>query len=321
MKICILDGKILNPGDVDWSPLKSFGELVIYDQTNPEEFLEHIQGAEILLTNKVPLKKSHLKDLPNLRFIGVLATGYDVVDINAFAEKNIPVCNVVSYCTDDVAQHTFALILELCRHISLHSLSVKNGDWKASGQWCYWQKTPISLASLTLGIIGFGATGRRVAELGHAFSMKVKAYCPNPKNPPDYPDFSFVSLEKLLATSDIISLHCPLNDHTREIINQEHLKIMKDGALLVNVSRGGLLNESDVAKALKSGKLAGLAVDVLAKEPATASNPLLNAPNTFITPHIAWATKNARQNIIDLMAENIHRWQNGTPINVVNGVE
>ena len=252
--------------------------------------------------------------------MGALATGYDVIDAAAFAERNIPVCNVVAYGVDDVAQHAVTLLLELCRHTSEHSRRVKEGMWQQCGQWCFWEKTPVQLTGLTIGIIGFGTIGRRVGELANAFGMTVLAHTRTPRNPPQYRNFSFVSLDQLLARADVISLHCPLTDATHALINKETIARMKHGVILLNTARGPLLNEADVARALKNGKIGGLGTDVLAKEPPSASNPLLAAPNTIITPHMAWASVRSRQNIINLMAENIRRWRDGTPINVVNGV-
>lgn len=319
MKIAILDGKVLNPGDVDWSPITALGETVIYDTTSPAELRSHAAGADVLLLNKVPLRKSSLKDIPDARFIGTLATGYDIIDVAACAERQIPVCNVVAYGVDDVAQHTLTLLLELCRNTAAHSQLVKAGQWHQSGLWCFWEKTPVQLTGLTIGIIGFGTIGRRVGELANAFGMTVLAHTRSPRNPPQYRNFSFATLDQVLAKADVISLHCPLTEATQGMICKESIARMKQGVLLLNTSRGPLINEADVARALKSGKIGGFGADVLAKEPPSASNPLLSAPNTIITPHMAWASARSRQNIINLMAENIRRWRDGTPINVVNG--
>lgn len=319
MKIAILDGKVLNPGDVDWSPITALGETVIHDTTSPAELRSHAAGADVLLLNKVPLRKSSLKDIPDARFIGTLATGYDIIDVAACAERQIPVCNVVAYGVDDVAQHTLTLLLELCRNTAAHSQFVKAGQWHQSGLWCFWEKTPVQLTGLTIGIIGFGTIGRRVGELANAFGMTVLAHTRSPRNPPQYRNFSFATLDQVLAKADVISLHCPLTEATQGMICKESIARMKQGVLLLNTSRGPLINEADVARALKSGKIGGFGADVLAKEPPSASNPLLSAPNTIITPHMAWASARSRQNIINLMAENIRRWRDGTPINVVNG--
>lgn len=320
MNICILDGKVLNPGDVDWSPIASLGDTVIHDTTAAAELRAHAAGAEVLLLNKVPLRKTALKDIPSVRFIGVLATGHDVVDAAACAERRIPVCNVVAYGVDDVAQHTLALLLELCRRTSEHSHLVREGAWQRCGQWCFWEHAPVQLTGLTIGIVGFGAIGRRVGELAHAFGMKVIAHTRTPRNPPQYRNFAFAPLDQLLARADVVSLHCPLTPATQGLINKDAVARMKQGALLLNTARGPLINEADVTRALKSGKLGGFGTDVLVREPPLASNPLLTAPNAIITPHMAWASARSRQNIINLMAENIRRWRDGTPVNVVNGV-
>ncbi|WP_165067093.1 D-2-hydroxyacid dehydrogenase [Desulfovibrio sp. ZJ200] len=320
MKIAVLDGAVLNPGDVDWAPLKALGALTVYDETSGEELAERARGVDVLLVNKTALRRQDLDKLDGVRLVGVLATGYNTVDIEGLAERKIPVCNVVAYGVDDVAQHALALLLELCRHTSLHTRSVKNGDWEKSGQWCYWKRTPLCLRGLTMGVIGFGSIGRRVGELAHAFGMSVLAQCRVPKNPPTYTPFAFAGLEQVLACSDVISLHCPLTPETRGLINAQTLAKMRHGAILLNTARGPLVDEAAAAEALKSGRLRGLGTDVLSREPPAPGNPLLSAPNTLITPHMAWATAKARQNIIDLMAENIRRWQQGAPINVVNGV-
>ena len=320
MKIVILDGAILNPGDVDWGPIEALGEVTVYDETAKEQLPERAKGADVLLANKTCLRRDDLPILDSVRMVGVLATGYNTVDVEAFAERNIPVCNVVAYGVDDVAQHAMALLLELCRHTSQHTESVKAGDWERAEQWCYWKYTPLCLEGLTMGIVGFGSIGRRVGELAHAFGMSVLAHCRTPKNPPSYSPFAFASLDQLLAGSDVISLHCPLTPQTRNLINAKSLAKMRKGAILLNTARGPLVDEAAAAEALKSGQLRGLGTDVLSKEPPSRDNPLLSAPNTLITPHIAWATVKARQNIIDLTAENIRRWQEGTPVNVVNGV-
>ncbi|MCR5562065.1 MAG: D-2-hydroxyacid dehydrogenase [Desulfovibrio sp.] len=321
MKIVILDGAVLNPGDVDWSPVTSLGETVIHAETSPAELAEHVAGADVVLTNKTPLRRDDMDTLRHVRMVGVLATGYNVVDIDALAERGIPVCNVVAYGVGDVAQHAMALLLELCRRTSLHTESVRQGEWQACGSWCYWKVPPICLEGLTMGLVGFGSIGRRMGELAHAFGMNVQACCRTPREPPSYRPFAFVDMARLLETSDVVSLHCPLTDETRQCINARSLASMRRGAILLNTARGGLVDEAAAAEALRSGRLGGLGTDVLSSEPPTADNPLLAAPNTLITPHIAWATARARQNIIDLTAENIRCWQAGAPVNVVNGVK
>lgn len=319
MKIVVLDGDVINPGDISWAPLEKLGETVIYGHTPEDRIIERAAGADVLVSNKVPLRAATLAQLPDLRMVAVLATGYDIVDVAEFAARGIPVCNVVAYGVDDVAQHAWALLLELCRHTADHTAGVRAGEWKDT--WCYWKTTPVCLRGRTLGLIGFGSIGRRVGELGHAFGMGVLANCRTPRNPPSYSPFAFASVDQIFQQADVISLHCPLTDATRAIINAKALARMKSGAILINTARGPLLDEAAVAGALHSGKLGGLGVDVLAKEPPAEDNPLLRTPNTLITPHMAWATARSRQNIINLTAENIVRWQQGTPVNVVNGVK
>ena len=317
MKIVVLDGKVLNPGDVSWEPLRALGEVVVYDETSREEMPARVKDCDVLLVNKVHLGRSDMSVLSHVRLIGLLATGYDNVEVEAFAERGVPVCNVVAYGVEDVSQHTMAMLLELCRHITLHSESVKSGEWERCGSWCYWKKTPVCLAGLTMGIIGFGTIGRSVGRLAHAFGMKVIACSRTKRDIPVYTPFAFVSKEELFASSDVISLHCPLTPETRGIITARTIAAMRRGAFVLNTARGPLLDEAACAEALISGQLGGLATDVLSVEPPR-NNPLLSAPNTLITPHIAWATTRARQNIIDLMAENIANWAKGTPTNVVN---
>lgn len=320
MNIVVLDGKLLNPGDVDWGPVEALGNLTVYDNTRVDQIPERAAEADILLTNKVPLRRPLLDALPHVKMVSVLATGYDVVDIDAFAQRNIPVCNVVAYGVNDVAQHVLALLLELCRRTSDHTASIRQGQWTNSGDWCYWLHTPVCLEGQTLGLVGFGNIGRRVGQLAHAFGMNVMACCRTPKNPPTYAPFSFGTLDQVLTRCEVISLHCPLTTETRELINRKRLAKMKPGTILLNTARGPLVNEKDVAEALHSGQLGGYGADVMVSEPPAADNPLFSTPNTLLTPHMAWATVRARQNIINLTAENIRRWQNGTPVNVVNAV-
>ena len=317
MNIVILDGQILNPGDISWEEFEKLGKVTIYDKTAPEELLEKAKDADILITNKVRLDATSIASLPNLKYIGVLATGYDVIDIEAAAKHNIPVCNVVAYGVGTVAQHVMALILELCKNINLHCDSVKNGEWNERGEWCYWLSPLRDLGSMTMGIVGFGNIGREVGKMAHALGMKIQAYSPTPKEKPNYP-CEFVSIEELFASSDVISLHCPLNDKSRHLINAQSLVNIKKGAILINTARGALVEEEATAKALHSGHLGGLGTDVLSVEPPNKDNPLLTAPNCLITPHIAWATREARANIIYLSAKNIQAWQDGKIQNAVN---
>lgn len=316
MRIAILDGGVLNPGDVDWGPIAALGETTIYDTTSPEQVVERAKGQDVLVVNKVLLGSELAQALTDVKLVALLATGYNNVDTAAFAARHVPVCNVVAYGVQDVAQHAMSLLLELCRNIRLHSDSVKAGEWRDT--WCYWKKSPVCLAGLTLGVVGFGAIGRCMAELGHAFGMDVVAYNRSRNNAPDWQPFSYVDLPELFACAHVISLHCPLNEQSHHIINAKSIASMQRGSIIINTARGPLLDEAACAAALASGQLGGLGVDVLVEEPPKPDNPLLSAPNTLITPHIAWATTRARQNIIDLTAKNIVAWQAGTPINVVN---
>lgn len=318
MRIVILDGHTVNPGDISWDGIAEFGELVVYDRTPEDLILERARGAEALITNKTPLRAAVLEKLPDLRCICVLATGYDVVDIAAAGARGIPVCNTPAYGVDAVAQHAFALLLELCRSVTGHSASVREGCWRDSRDFCYWIKPQVELTGMTLGIVGFGNIGRRMGELGHAFGMEVLACQRRADNPPAYAPFAFAGLDEVFSRSDVVSLHCPLNDETRGMVHRERLARMKKGAFLLNVARGPLLDEAAVAEALHAGSLGGLGVDVLSVEPPTPDNPLLKSPNTLITPHIAWATPRARRTIVGITAANLRAFAAGRPQNVVN---
>lgn len=316
MKIVVLDGRVLNPGDNPWDALEACGELTVYDNTTPEELPVRAAAAEVLVTNKTRLTADLLETLPNLGCIAVLGTGYDVVDIAAAGRRGIPVCNVRAYGVDAVAQHVMALLLELCRHVGMHDASVRAGEWSPPREWCYWKSPQRELTGSTMGIVGFGNIGRRVATLAQAFGMRVLA-CHHGTTPLPA-DIEAVDVDQLFRQSDVVSLHCPLTEETRGLVNATRLASMKAGALLINTARGPLLDEAAVAAALYAGTLGGLGVDVLSTEPPLADNPLLHTPRTFITPHISWATTTARRNIIRLTAENIRAWQQGTPINLVN---
>ena len=325
MKIVVLDGYTLNPGDNPWDPLAALGDLTVYDRTNPEDVLERSRGAEILITNKTRLNADTLAALPDLRCIGVIATGYDVVDIAAAGKRGIPVMNVVNYGTEAVAQHALALLLELCRRTALHDAGIRSGRWAAGPDWCFWDTPQVELSGKVMGILGFGTIGRRVAELAHAFGMKVIAASARKSAaelsassaPVSFP-VEFVEMDELFRASDVLSLHCPLTEQTRAIVNAANIASMKDGAILLNLARGPLLDEAAVAEALASGKLGGLGADVVSVEPIAQDNPLLTSPNTLLTPHIAWATRTARQNITRIIAENIAGWMAGQPKSVVN---
>lgn len=317
MKIVVLDGHALNPGDLSWEIFHQFGEVTVYDRTPDALIPERIGDAEIILLNKAPITADILEACPSVRLICVLATGYNVVDCEAARAKGIPVCNVPAYGTAAVAQFTFALLLELCHRVGLHSDSVHAGQWCECPDFCYWRTPQMELAGKTMGIIGFGRIGQAVGAIAKAFGMKVLAYnrsrCPQGKAIAEY-----VDLDTLLASADILSLHCPLTPQTQSIINRESLGKMKDGAILINTARGPLMDEQAVADALRSGKLRGAAADVISQEPMKQDNPLLGAPNCIITPHMAWAPIESRQRIIDCTVRSIQGFLNGAPINVVN---
>ena len=314
MKITILDGHALNPGDLSWDQIKQFGELTYYDRTENEELtIQRIGDSEIILLNKVPITRNVLEHCPNIKLICVLATGYNVVDCQAAAERGIPVCNVPGYGTDAVAQFTFALLLELCHRVGLHSDSVHNGEWSACPDFCYWKTPQMELAGKTMGIIGYGVIGQAVGKIATALGMNILAYSRTQR-----PGHSYVDLDTLLAESDVISLHCPLFPENTGLINQETIAKMKDGAILLNTARGGLINEQAVSDALCSGKLRGFAGDVVTTEPIPANSPLLGAPNSILTPHMAWAPIESRQRILDATEENIRAFLSNKPTNVVN---
>lgn len=318
MKMVVLDGYALNPGDLSWDELAQLGSLTVYDRTAPEDVLKRAEGAEILLTNKTVLTGEMLQQLPNLKFISVLATGYNIVDIEAAAALRIPVSNVPTYSTMSVAQLTFALILELCHGVAQHSHWVHDGNWCAAPDYSHWVQPLTELAGKTLGIVGFGAIGQQVAAIGSAFGMKIRAYNPSARPAPQLPDFAFVSLDELYAQADFITLHCPQKADNLGMINADALRRMKPSAYLINTARGGLIDEQALADALNSGALAGAALDVLSSEPPERSNPLLSAKNTLFTPHIAWATFEARQRLMATTAENIRAYLAGQPIHLVN---
>lgn len=318
MKIVVLDGNALNPGDLSYDCLQQFGEVTLYPRTDSEEeTIRRIGDSEIVLINKVPITEAVLAACPSIRLICVQATGYNVVDCDACTRRGIPVTNVPSYGTAAVAQFTIALMLELCHRIGHHDHVVHQGKWCRSGSFCFWDTPQTELGGKTLGIIGFGRIGRAVARLGKAFDMKVLA-CSRTETP-GYSDLAeYVDLDTLLANADFVSLHCPLFPETAELINADTISKMKDGAVLINTARGGLLDEQAVKDALISGKLSAAAVDVVSQEPMQPDNPLLTAPNCIITPHIAWAPRESRQRLLDCVVENIRAYLKGRPQNVVN---
>jgi glycerate dehydrogenase len=318
MKIVVLDGYTLNPGDLSWDALRRLGTVEIHDRTPATQILERAAGADILLTNKTPLSAETLQQLPALRFIGVLATGYNVVDVKAARARGIPVSNIPIYGTASVAQFAFALLLELCHQVAAHSAAARAGEWTSNADWCFWRSPQIELAGKTMGIVGFGRIGREVGKIADALGMRVIAHDSNRTNPPSWQGFRFAELDELLAASDVVSLHCPLFPETQGLMNAERLAKMKKTAFLLNTSRGPLVVDQDLADALDRGVIAGAAVDVLAVEPPPATNPLLRAKNAIVTPHMAWATKEARGRLMGMAVENVAAFLNGRPQNVVN---
>ena len=320
MNIAVLDGHTLNPGDNPWDPIGAQGTLVVYDRTSPDQVVERAASAECVFVNKTRLSAEHLKALPKLRYIGVLATGVDVVDLKAAADRGIPVCNAPAYGAEAVAQQTFALLLELCRHVGLHDASVHAGEWSASPDYSYWKTPQIDLSGKTLGLFGFGDIGRLVGGIAHAFGMRVLAHVRHQPKKPEYEPFAFVEQEQLLAGSDVLSLHVPLTPATAGLINHETIGRMRPGAILINTARGPLLDEPAVAEALRDGRLGGAGLDVVSVEPIRPDNPLLTAPNCVLTPHVAWATLTARRKLMRICADNLAAFLAGTPRNVVNGL-
>ncbi len=321
MKIVCLDAHAANPGDLDWSPLQQLGEVSIHDRTPPELVLERVGDAEAVLTNKVPFDRERLQALPQLRYIGVTATGYNIIDIAAAREQGIVVTNVPAYSTASVAQMVFALLLELTQNVGHHHHLVRWGHWSESPDFCFWDRPLVELADKVMGLVGFGQIGRQVARIATAFGMRVHVYTRTPERYREQPEFKayrFVGLEELLQTSDVVSLHCPLTAETERLLDARRLALLRPDALLINTARGALIDEEALARALKEKKLAGAGLDVLSVEPPPGNNPLLTAPNCFITPHIAWATKAARQRLLDTVVANLKAFIDGRPRNVVD---
>lgn len=312
MKIVILDGSGANPGDLSWAPIEALGDLTAFDYTAPEDTIAHIGNAEIVLTNKTVISEEVLNACPNVKYVGILATGYNVVDLAACRSRGIPVCNVPAYSTSAVAQHVFALLLELTNHVGLHNKAVQDGRWITSTGFCFWDAPLRELDGLTMGLVGYGQIGQKTRQIAEAMGMKVLACASRPRE-------GLVSLEQVLKESDIVSLHCPLTAANKGLINKDTIAMMKDGAILINTARGPLLNEADVREALESGKLGGCAVDVVSEEPMKAGNPLLGAPNCIITPHIAWAPRETRERLIGIAANNLKGFLEGKITNDVSG--
>jgi glycerate dehydrogenase len=317
MKIVVLDGYALNPGDLSWEGLSPLGEATVYDRTPADEIVSRIGDAEAIFTNKTPITRETLAACPKLRYIGVLATGYNVVDIVAAKERGIPVCNIPTYGTAAVGQFAIAMLLEICHHVAHHSDAVHEGRWSRNIDFCFWDYPLIELDGKTMGIIGFGRIGQRTGEIARALGMRVLAFDSQP-NDAGRAIGTYVDLDTLLRESDVVSLHCPLFPQTKGIINASSIAKMKDGVILLNNSRGPLIVEQDLADALNRGKVYAAGLDVVSEEPIAPNNPLLSAKNCLITPHISWAPKESRKRLLDTAVENLARWQAGESANVVN---
>lgn len=323
MKIVVLDGYTLNPGDITWEGLEKLGEVTVYDRTayalsGLDLIVERAKDADVVFTNKTPLSREALDQMPNLKFIGVLATGYNVVDVEAAKEKGIVVTNIPTYGTDSVGQMAIALLLEMCHHVGAHSDSVLRGEWASNVDWCYWNYPLIELSGKTMGIIGYGRIGQSTGRIAQAMGMKVLAFDGYQNKDLVSATMEYVELDSLLNNSDVIALHCPLFESTMGIINKDTIAKMKDGVMLINNSRGPLIVEEDVADALNSGKIGYAALDVVSSEPIKADNPLLKAKNCIITPHISWAPVESRQRLMDIAVDNLAKFLQGNPVNVVN---
>jgi glycerate dehydrogenase len=317
MKIVVLDGYCLNPGDLSWDALREFGEVVVYDRTPAADVVARADGADAVLINKTPLPAATLARLPQLKFIGVLATGYNVVDTEAARGQGITVTNVPTYGTASVAQFVFALLLELCHNVRLHADAVRAGEWSRNADWSFWKSPLVELEGKTMGVVGFGRIGRAVGRIADAMGMRVIANDTYQGDPPAYAGFRWTALDELLRESDVVSLHSPLLPETQGMIHAGTLALMKPSAFLINTSRGPLVVDRDLAGALNAGQLAGAGLDVLSVEPPAEANPLLSARNCLVTPHIAWATREARARLMDAVAGNISAWISGNPRNVI----
>lgn len=317
MKIVVMDGKGVNPGDMSWKQIQQFGELIVYERTASEEIIDHVGDAEIVLTNKTVFDEDTIAKLKNVKYIGVLATGYNVVDLKAASKRGIVVTNIPAYSTDSVAQMTFAHILNVTNHVDHYARASRDGEWSRCPDFCYWDKPLVELAGKTIGIIGLGNIGMKVANIALNFGMNVIAY--TSKEPKEIPNgINKASIDNILSDSDIISLHCPLTEQTRELINKDSIAKMKRSVIVVNTGRGPLVNEEDVANALHNGLIGAYCADVMCSEPPSADNPLFVEQNAYITPHVAWASKEARIRLMDIAEKNIHSFLSGKPINVVN---
>jgi len=316
MNICVLDGFALNPGDLSWEELRQLGPCVIHDRTAPDAIVSRAAGSDMVLTNKVPLSGSTLAALPGLKYIGVLATGTNVVDLTAARARNIPVTNVPAYGARSVAQATIALLLELTQHVGHHAQRVREGAWARAADWCFWDYPLLELDGLTMGVVGYGRIGEAVAGIARALGMEVLVHNPRQKSAP--PQVKFTDLETLFRRSDVVSLHCPLTPQTQNLVNAERLAWMKPSALLLNTGRGSLVDEVALAAALNAGRLAGAGLDVLSVEPPPLDHPLVSARNCLVTPHNAWATRAARARLLRVAVDNVRAFLAGTPRNVIN---
>ncbi len=318
MKIVILDGYTLNPGDLSWDELKKSGDVVIYDRTPFDKVVERAEGAEVIFTNKTPVGEDALNQLPSLKYIGVLATGYNIINTEVAKARGVIVANVPGYGTASVVQMTFALLLELCLHVRPHSDAVREGKWARSADFCFWDYPLTELAGKTLGIIGFGSIGQKVGDVATAFGMQIIGNSRHWSDQSHRPNFKWAEVPELLQKSDVVTIHCPLSPETKGLINKESLKSMKSSAFLLNTSRGPIIVDEDLADALNNDVIAGAGIDVLSVEPPPKDNPLFTAKNCIITPHIAWATKEARSRLMETTIDNLSAFLNGNPVNVVN---
>ena len=318
MKIVVLDGHAINPGDLTWDALRDLGSLEVFDRTPEDQVVPRASEAEIVLTTKAPLSGQTMKQLERLRYIGAMFTGYDEIDLKTAREMKVVVTNVPTYGTASVAQLVFALLLELCHHVALHSKATHAGEWSRCPDFSFWKTPLIELHGKTMGIVGFGRIGRNVGEIAVAMGMRVIADNTSRRDAPQWPGFRWSNLDELMPQADVVSLHCPLLPQTRGMINAASLSKMKPTSFLINTSRGPLIAEKDLADALNSGRLAGAGVDVLSSEPPPLDNPLLNAKNCIVTPHIAWATKEARTRLVETVVTNLRAFLDGHPVNVLN---
>ncbi|MDR3700554.1 MAG: D-2-hydroxyacid dehydrogenase [Candidatus Sulfopaludibacter sp.] len=317
MKITVLDGYALNPGDLSWDELRKFGDVEVFDRTMVDEVVRRAAGAAIVLTNKTPMPDYAIRQLPELRYIGVLATGYNVVDVEAAKQCGVVVTNAPTYASASVAQFVFALLLELCHNVKLHAEAVRAGEWSRSLDWSFWKSPLIELSGKTMGIVGFGRIGRAAGRIADALGMRVLACDTYQGDAPLYTGFRWATLEEALRESDVVSLHSPLFPETRGMIHAGTLALMRPSAFLINTSRGPLVVDQDLAEALNAGRLAGAGLDVLSIEPPLDTNPLLHARNCLVTPHIAWATREARSRLMEIAVDNVSSFVAGTPRNVI----